>query len=200
MLNNKLRLELKRMAIITMMLTAAISLYGCEDKKKNKKSQKIETTVESVNEEETIGFKGTGYTIYTPNTWDDSKTENKSLDLMIYEKDITSDFARNLNVIIEDLSKYSVMDVDKYLDAASTKLVEAGYRVDETKDIEINGQKATSLIYSYSTNGYSIKGLQTYIFNDANKKMYIITYACSESEFDSHRADGEQIISTFKFD
>jgi len=186
-----------------LLTTFSLSIIACGDKtKSDKKKNKAETVAETENHTESLGlvFKGSGYTISTPENWADSKTENSSLDLMVYDKDVNGGFARNLNVIIEDLSKYSSMDSARYLDAAKTKLIQAGYLVDNDKSFEVDGKAANSLEYSYTTNGYNVSGLQAYIYNPDNKKVYVITYSTSTEEFEEHKASGEAIINTFRFE
>lgn len=209
MISNGFKKILKKTMVLGTIMTVSVSMVACGGKKKNKGTENetvaVSTETSSGESENTVAslgitYKGDGYTISAPTNWADAKTSNESLDLMIYDTDITGDFARNLNIIIEDLSSYSAMNSEKYLEAANTKLIQTGYVIDETGSIQINGEDATYLVYNYTTNGYTIKGLQTYIYDADNKQVYVITFACSNDEFDEHRSEGEEIISSFLFD
>lgn len=205
MISKTLQTRLKKMALLGLVSISVFSLAACGGKKKSKGTTNKSTEMTEVDSEGNVVnlgnlYEGTGYTISAPSNWADAKTRNESLDLMIYDTNITGDFARNLNIIIEDLSAYSSMDADKYLDAAKTKLVQSGYAVEDGENKDINGVYTTSLIYSYTTNGYVVKGQQTYFYNEGDKNVYIVTFACAEEEFETYKEAGNEIINTFQFD
>lgn len=204
MISKTLKNRLRKMAFLGILSLSIFSMVACGGKKKSKGTTNKSTEQTEVDSEGNVVnlgslYEGTGYTISAPSNWADAKTSNESLDLMIYDTNITGDFARNLNIIIEDLSSYSDMNSEKYLEAAKTKLVQSGYMVEDGESKDINGENATSLIYSYTTNGYVIKGQQTYIYNAEEKKVYILTFATSEEEFDTYIEEGNSIVSTFLF-
>ena len=91
------------------------------------------------------------------------------------------------------------MSIDDYFDRCAEDYQKGlrGYTFIEKTDRTVSGKTARSYTYSAEYGDAKYRIMQT-VFNDG-KIMYSLTYTALEENFDTHMADVELILNSFKF-
>ena len=105
-------------------------------------------------------------------------------------------FSENVNVFIEDLTKYPGLTLNKYeglnLDQLSKLITD--FRIIERKDNVISGMPARIIIFSGRQGIYHIKQMQTYII--ANNRAYVITFTAEETQYRNYEEVAKKIVNS----
>ena len=138
------------------------------------------------NKDNKISFK-------VPSSWSKIDVEGSTVAFVIsINEDKT--FATNVNLIIQDLSKYDI-SLDDYSKLSYTQLEEfEGYKSIDKKAITIDGLKGEYTEYTFNNNGIEIYICQMWTVED--DKAYVFTFGATEEEFTKGLESFNDLIKT----
>lgn len=134
--------------------------------------------------------KNAAYRLYVPVSWTcDSESLRSEARIAEDGSNVTVNlYEPSVSMSIEDYFNRCAEDYQKGL---------RGYTFIEVKDRTVSGKPAKSYTYSAEYGDAKYRIMQT-VFSDG-KIMYSLTYTALDENFDSHTADVELILNSFRF-
>ncbi len=134
--------------------------------------------------------KNAAYRLYVPTSWTCEAESGRS------EARVASD-GSNVTVTLYEPSVS--MSKDDYFDRCAEDYQKGlrGYTFIDAKDRTVSGKSAKSYTYSAEYGDAKYRIMQT-VFSDG-KIMYSLTYTALDENFDTHMADVESILNSFRF-
>jgi hypothetical protein len=139
------------------------------------------------------------YDIAYPSDWKSDTSKTMGTDLILFSSltDSNDTFRENVNVLVQDLSAYD-LTLDQYVQI-SEKQVKT--MITDGKII-LNERKAGprgefhKMIYTGKQGVFNLKYEQHFWL--VNKKAYVLSFTCEESQYVKYQQIREQIMNSFK--
>lgn len=138
------------------------------------------------------------YKIEYPSQWelDESGQMGAAFILFSPQSRETDNFKENVNLLIQDLSAYD-LTLDQYVEVSEgqvkTLMTDGHILMSERNTTE--EREFHKMIYTGKQGIFNLKFQQFFWMLD--KKAYVITLTCEESEFDKYLETGERILKSF---
>jgi hypothetical protein len=143
-------------------------------------------------------LKAKEYSIKYPADWTADKTGQMGATFFLFSPaDSESDaFRENINLLEQDLSAYN-LDLNGFA-ALSEKQITTMVKdanVIESKRVKSKGNEFHKMIYSGEQSDMLLTFEQYYWVK--NKKAYILTFTCTQENFERFKKTGEEIMASF---
>ncbi len=151
-------------------------------------------------DEDAVLYQGTGYTILVPKTWSETTVNNAEL-AFYYPATSNDGFAENFNVMLQDLSAYSI-DLDAYKDVTLAEYETMGYTVASVEKGSVDGVDAYALVAATNVtiaDGSTITCAVCQIFTIRNKTAYIFSFAADEAGYNLLNEDVFEMFTAVDF-
>ena len=160
------------------------------DKDTDAESEVKNDLVKYENKDNKISFK-------VPSSWSKIDVEESTVAFVISMNEDET-FATNVNLMIQDLSKYD-MSLDDYSKLSYTQLEEfEGYKSIDKKAITIDGLKGEYTEFTFNNNGIELHICQMWTVED--DKAYIFTFVATEEEFAKELESFNDLIKTVEIE
>lgn len=139
-------------------------------------------------------YSSNEFSIEPGNDWklyDDASEENDDIVFTIGSESYSS-------IRISKLPNDTKTTIDEYKESAIEQYnTMVDYRIDDTKDVEIDGRKAVKFYITVKSDpSLTMKMIQNHII-DGND-LYICTFTTSKKEYKKLKSEAENILDTFK--
>jgi len=139
------------------------------------------------------------YSIEYPASWSENRTGIAEASFFLFSK-LTNEsdkFRENVNLVIQDLSDYE-LSLQEYAEISENqvKTLVTDSQIQESKQYDNNGLKFHKIIYTGKQGVFDLKFEQYYWL--INKKAYVLTFTCEESQFPIFKKEGEAILNSFR--
>jgi len=138
------------------------------------------------------------YSIRYPHTWRLDTSGYMGTDFSIFSKQtsLLDKFIENVNLLISDVPD-SLMDITTYKQLTEEKIksIATDSVLLESELISANGTTYHKLVYTQQQRIYFLKFQQYYWLK--NGKVYELTLACKENEFNTYIERGELMLNSF---
>lgn len=139
------------------------------------------------------------YNIEYPSDWEHDESGQMGSSFILFSplSDESDNFKENVNLLIQDLSAYE-LTLDQYVEVSEeqikTLVTDSNILLSErNREREIDFHK---MIYTGKQGIFILKFQQFYWL--INKKAYVLTLTCKESEYDKYLDIGERILNSFE--
>jgi hypothetical protein len=139
------------------------------------------------------------YLIQYPDTFDLDKSGLMGMSFILLSKQTSQQdlFRENVNLLVQDLTGKNI-DLDKYVEISEeqVKIMITDGNLIESKRFTNKDNEYQRLIYTGRQGQFHLKWQQKYWIE--NKKAFVLTLTCEESQYENYEFVGEEIMKTFK--
>jgi len=161
--------------------------------------QIIENNTQKVFQSGWESLSENNYSIKYPEHWDLNKSGQLGTSFFLFsplssEKD---QFKENVNLLIQDLAGYNIT-LEKYVEISENQIktmITDGQLI-ESERIVNRSLSYQKMIYTGKQGVFNLKFIQHYWVE--NNKAYVLTFTCEESQFNTFKSTGEQILNSFQ--
>ena len=140
-----------------------------------------------------------GYSIQYPSGWELQQNGLGGTTFIILSPQVSSEdlFRENVNLLIQDLTGQNI-DLNKYtaISENQIKTMITNGNIIESKRVVSGKNPYQKEIYTGDEGIYKLKFEQYYWILD--NKAYVLTFTTEQTKFDTYKADGEKILSSFR--
>lgn len=137
--------------------------------------------------------------IQYPNNWELDTSKNFGTTFFLFSPitSPTDQFKENINLIIQDISKYN-LTFEQYVEAAEAQIATIinDAKIISGETVKSNNQNCRKTIFTGKQGIYELK-FETYCWIEKGK-AYVLTFTCEKKEFDNYINLGDKIMSSFE--
>lgn len=107
-------------------------------------------------------------------------------------------FSENLNLIIQDLTPYPGMSLEKYEEITLNQLrnIITDYKLVYKGNSALADRPSRTIVFTGRQGIFQLKFMQVYMIND--NRAYVITFGAEETEFTRYEDTAKRMISSFQ--
>ncbi len=140
------------------------------------------------------------YKIEYPSNWYLSQKGEMGTKFFLFTKleSKTDAFSENINLIVQDLSSYNNINLDKYTEISEKQIGDmiSNSKIIESNRIKREGLEFHKIIYTGIQGKLTLKFLQYYFVN--KEKAYVLTFSAEKNTFSKYIETAEKILNSFK--
>lgn len=140
------------------------------------------------------------YTIDYPSSWYLSQKGEMGTKFFLFTKleSKTDAFSENVNLIVQDLSSFSNINIDKYTEISEKQIGDmiTNSKIIESKRIKNDSLEYHKIIYTGMQGKLTLKFLQYYFVE--NQKAYVLTFSAEKNTYSKYIETAEKILKSFK--
>jgi len=139
------------------------------------------------------------YSIQYPENWTKEPLEGFNVELMLFSQ-LESDqdtFRENINLIIQDLSAYEGVGLDKFVKISTQQIekVISGKLISSTRKKDKNGVSYQEFITTTKHGQFDLKIKQYFWVID--KKAYVLTFTAEAKSYNKHIEIADKMLNSF---